>query len=403
MEKWYERGITGDPGMDAQIHWFLGQIISGLGDLAEMLDTASRIEPGNIESWYQEWNNSAIRIQNLAQASLEKGHRISAGELFLRASTYYRMADFFHIDPSQHKYLTAARNSVDCFVKGLSLKGTPVELIDIPYEKTTLTGYFFKCSGQTGKAPLVIAIPGGDAWAEENKYIADGAVDRGYHCLLINGPGQGLNIRDKNLPFRPDWEKVIIPVVDFVIADQEVDPNRMALFGNGLGGLLVTRAVAYEHRIKAGICNPGLYDLHEAYQDMMKTAPWGKALLSAIEESPEVYNETVRKLGESSPIFRVMFENAKWTFGADSSYDLHQKTYEYAYGEDISQIRCDMLIMESEDAEFGAGQAKKLFDQLTSPKEYIRFTLGEAASLQCQSGALSLSWQRMFDWLDEHL
>jgi dienelactone hydrolase len=212
-----------------------------------------------------------------------------------------------------------------------------------------------------------------------------------------------LSIRDKNLPFRPDWEKVITPVVDFVIADQEVDPKRIALFGNGLGGLLVTRAVAYEHRIKACICNPGIYDLHEAYQDMMKTAPWGKALLSAIETSPEAYNETVRKLEESSPIFQWMFENAKWTFGTESSYDLHMKTYEYAYRDDISQISCDMLIMDSEDAGFGAGQGKKLFDQLASPKDHMRFTQAEAASLQCQSGALSLSWQRMFDWLDEHL
>jgi alpha-beta hydrolase superfamily lysophospholipase len=276
-------------------------------------------------------------------------------------------------------------------------------MVEIPYEHTTLSGYFFRSHHAPQNPPLIIAIPGGDAWVEENKYIADGALARGYHCLLINGPGQGMAIREKNLPFRPDWENVIMPIVDYVLGELDLDTPRIALFGNGLGGLFVTRAVAYDDRIRAGISNPGLYDLHEAYLDYIKPTPWGDDLLSAMENDPNTYNKIIDRVEAQSPLVRWMFANARWTFGATSTHDLHLMTYDYAYGDDINRIQCPMLIMDGEDAGFGAGQAKRLYEKLSGIKEYMLFKEKDAASLQCQNSALSLSGQRMFDWLDEHL
>lgn len=49
------------------------------------------------------------------------------------------------------------------------------------------------------------------------------------------------------------------------------------------------------------------------------------------------------------------------------------------------------------------GQPKKVFDALTCPKKYILFTTEEDAEEHCQSGALALSNQRIFDWLDDTL
>ena len=47
------------------------------------------------------------------------------------------------------------------------------------------------------------------------------------------------------------------------------------------------------------------------------------------------------------------------------------------------------------------GQPKKIYDALTSSKKYILFTEEEGAEEHCQTGSLSLSNQRIFDWLDE--
>ena len=36
-------------------------------------------------------------------------------------------------------------------------------------------------------------------------------------------------------------------------------------------------------------------------------------------------------------------------------------------------------------------------------KDYLLFTEEDTALVHCQTGALAVATQRMFDWLDEHL
>ena len=92
---------------------------------------------------------------------------------------------------------------------------------------------------------------GFDGTAEELYYNrAVFAIKRGYHCLLFEGPGQGGVIRELNIPFRPNWETVVTPVVDFALKRKEVDPDAIALMGISFGGYLAPRAVAFEHRIR---------------------------------------------------------------------------------------------------------------------------------------------------------
>ena len=47
--------------------------------------------------------------------------------------------------------------------------------------------------------------------------LAVPAFKRGYNCLVYDGPGQGEMLRIKKVPFRPDWETVVTPVVDYVL------------------------------------------------------------------------------------------------------------------------------------------------------------------------------------------
>ncbi len=66
------------------------------------------------------------------------------------------------------------------------------------------------------------------------------------------------------VPFRHDWEAVITPVVDFLAARPDVDPARIALSGISQGGYWILRALAFEHRIAAGIADPGVMDVSTA-------------------------------------------------------------------------------------------------------------------------------------------
>ena len=66
---------------------------------------------------------------------------------------------------------------------------------------------------------------------------------------------------ERNVPFRYDWEHVITPVVDFLMARPDVDRQRIALYGISQAGYWVPRALAFEHRVAAGIADPGVIDV----------------------------------------------------------------------------------------------------------------------------------------------
>lgn len=60
-------------------------------------------------------------------------------------------------------------------------------------------------------------------------------------------------------------------------------------------------------------------------------------------------------------------------------------------------------ILDGTAEEFASGQAKKLYDALKCPKDYMLFTAEGTDLTHCQTGAPSVASQRMFDWLDEHI
>jgi pimeloyl-ACP methyl ester carboxylesterase len=91
-------------------------------------------------------------------------------------------------------------------------------------------------------------------------YGAAEAVALGYNALLFEGPGQGSMLHLRGIGFRPDWEAVITPVVDYLVGRPDVDPGRIALVGWSQGGALAARAAAFEHRLAALVLDPGVSD-----------------------------------------------------------------------------------------------------------------------------------------------
>ena len=68
--------------------------VSG-SELGECFATAHLIKDGDIESWLQEWQKTAAGVVAIARGCLARGHRVSAREAFLRATTYYEAAFFY--------------------------------------------------------------------------------------------------------------------------------------------------------------------------------------------------------------------------------------------------------------------------------------------------------------------
>jgi hypothetical protein len=135
-----------DPTFSLQLLRAIGETYYKGADIGECLSTAYRIKEGDFESWYTEWLNTAQRVHKYAENSLAAGHKISAHEAYLRASNYYRLAEFFLMDPEDPRIQTTWGNSKECFRKAAELFSPPivVEPVEIPYEQTTLPGYFYK-------------------------------------------------------------------------------------------------------------------------------------------------------------------------------------------------------------------------------------------------------------------
>jgi len=395
-----------DPQFAYQLRRTIGHTFYGGADIGECIATAHRITEGDFESWYQEWLKTADRVCAIADSCLADGHLVSAREAYLRASNYYRAAEFYlHGDPSDPRILETWGKSRDCFATAAELLPFPVEAVEIPYENTTIPGYLFLVDDSGIPRPTLILHTGYDGTLEELYFDgALAAVRRGYNCLAFEGPGQGRVIREQHITFRPDWENVVTPVVDYALTRPEVDPDRIALMGLSLGGYLAPRAAAYEHRIAACIANSGVYDCFENVAAGFHQSP--EELKEYLTQDPSGFDEMISQEETSNTELRWLVEQGMWVFGVDSPHEWALTWVDYAMkdneGEDIAHlITCPTLVCDSETDRSVAGQAEKLYDHLTCTKEYMLFTSEDAAEEHCQVGASALSHQHIFDWLDE--
>ena len=92
------------------------------------------------------------------------------------------------------------------------------------------------------------------------------AIARGCNAITFDGPGEGASLHRQHLYFRADWEKVVTPVVDWLVARPEVDTDKIALQGISQGGYWAPRAAAFEHRLSALVADPGVMRVASSWE-----------------------------------------------------------------------------------------------------------------------------------------
>jgi pimeloyl-ACP methyl ester carboxylesterase len=396
---WYELGMMVDPILDQTLLFYLAMTWSGQADVGECLETASRVNTNDPDSWSIEWTKTADKLRLLAELAERQNHHISAGQIYLRAATYYTAALHRQNNPEDPIVKKNTQLAATYFIKAMHLLGEPVERVLIPYENTTLPGYYFRSPIARGPAPVIIVHQGRDGWAMHCKYIADAAVARGYNCLLIDGPGQGEVLRLQGLPFRYDWENVITPVVDYLITRQDVDTSRIGLMGLSMGGSLAPRAVAFEKRIKVCVANPGVLAWPEVVSDFLGQID--PRLSDLWLKNPEEFNAVIRGISAQVPVVDWGMRDMLWKHAAGTPAELMMKMQEYSVRPVVKNITCRMLVMDGAVDDFSQGKA--LFDALNCPKEYMFFGADDPALQHCQVGAQAWSSESLFDWIDGNL
>ena len=384
----------------------LGSVYRQAADVGEVLTTVDRIHDGKARSWVQEWTATADRLAQEAAASAAASHAHSAAGQYLRASLYYSVATY-SADGTGDPGLFASlwekhRAAWDRFVDLDDFGGAAAERIEIPYEGTTLPGYFFR-SGAAGEPRRTLIFNNGSdgsvvgAWTDG---IAS-ALARGWNAMTFDGPGQNAALVRQGLAFRPDWEKVITPVVDFLSDRADVDREKLALLGVSQAGYWVPRALAFEHRIAAGVTDPGVVDVSTTVLGhlphmMIK-------LLEAGER--EKFDRDMEWTLKISPSTRSLLALRMRPYGVSAAYDFFSFARDYALTDEvIAQISTPVLVTDPDNEQFWPGQSRELFDKLPGEtKAIIAFTQEEGADSHCEPVASGLRGERIFDWLNERV
>ena len=379
----------------------MGHTAYGGADIGECLATAYQIKDSDAESWYVEWRKIADRVRASADESRSGGHTVSPREAYLRAANYYRTAAvFLPVNPNDPRIGATWERSRACFGAAAQLFSPPFEAVEIPYEGTTLPGYFYRVDERGAARPTVI-VHGGLGATHEELYFAGvaGALRRGYNCLAFEGPGQGRVLRQQRLPMRPDWERVITPVVDYALTRSEIAPCRMILMGFDLGGYLAARAAAFEGRLAACLIVHGLFDVYEWMMTQMPRLLRGH---NAQADHP-IVDMAIQALMRFDSTRRWKFTHGIWACRASSLQAWLRLIGNYTLAGVAGKITCPTLILDSERDHRLHGQAWKVYKALSCPKTYLRFMAEEGAGVHCPVGGSVVCDQRIFDWLDETL
>jgi dipeptidyl aminopeptidase/acylaminoacyl peptidase len=378
--------------MDFYFAWILSHQSEGGSAFGECFYAAAQVKDGDPESWYAAWTAIARRVESQATQALEKGHRVSAREAYLRAFTYYQSAVIF-IRPRDPRLRDAWQKAQWCFRQAAAQFSPPIEPIQIPFEGKSLPGYFLRANEENEKTPTLIMIGGGETCVEELYFwVGPAGVRRGYRVLLVDLPGQGSTPFD-GLFFRADSEVPIKAVVDYALTRPEVDPQRLAIFGISGGGYMVSRAVTFEKRIQACIASAPIIDIYR-----LATAE----IPPALQKAPAFVGDALVKLsGLISPLPVIAVEKLCWQAGVSKISDALEIARQ-ARVERIDEITCPVLCMVGEgESEEQMAQARAFYNALKRPKELHIFTAADGADAHCQINNLSLMQQVLFDWLDE--
>ena len=372
----------------------------GGSEIGEILATANQIHEDDFESWYLSWQRTAERVEMLAADARDQGHYVSAGQAFLRASNYYRTAEFF-LAPSDRRRMAAFEKSRTTFWQFLELSGLCVERVSLPYEGTTLPGYFYRVDDSRTPRRTLLALGGFDSTGEELYFFAAAAaLQRGYNVLTFEGPGQGEPLRVQHLPARPDYEAPVRAAVDYLWARPEVDRDHIALMGSSLGGYYAPRAAAFEPRVKALISHGVFFDW---WATQTKTKP-ALGFLLGKWKSPRGIQAVLNVAMRFNSELRWSVKNAMWVLGVQNPVEMIREIQRYSLKDVAGLIRQPTLILHGEKDHFiPREQADLFYAALKAPKTLRVFTEEEGAEEHCQLGNIGLLHQVLFDWLDETL
>lgn len=359
------------PWLTYQFRRGLGETQEGGGAVSECFLAASRMSPGDYDSWNREWMRVGDQNWDRGIKAEKNGHTQTAKNCFLRAADYYRQAEFY-LEPDAPDRLPTFEKMEACSHKFLQYLNPPGEIVDIPYEDgKPICGYFVRAPFPGDRMPALICFGGLDSIKDEMWFMqAHGALQRGISVLMVDLPGQGGTLRRHGLAARPDTEVPVGACVDWLLSRDDVDPDRIACAGSSMGGYYAARAACYEHRLAACIAHGAIWSVHEMWGD--KDESFGLAM------------------------------HIKWVMGADTMAEALETSRAFALEGHLDHMKCPLLVLHGGHDVLTVSAATQVHDYAVSKGVNSTLRLlqpDETGAEHCQHDNPTIGQEIMNDWL----
>jgi dienelactone hydrolase len=339
-----------------------------------------RVRQNEPQAWREEWRAMGELVERRADAALAQGHKITAGDYYLRAGIYHYNAERF-ISPGPEKRAQGEK-AYHCWHTGIRLREPTIEFVEVPYEKTTLPALFMKASA-TRPAPTVVVVNGMDNAKEMSIFFAGREfARRGFNTLALDGPGMGETRRIRDMPSRYDYEVPGTAAFDYLAKRPDVDARRIAIFGYSFGGYYSSRIAAFEKRYAACVA------------------------LSALHWDLADWQEKIRQKNASSPttVAQSNFQ-FRWVVGAATAEDGIAIAKKFSLKDVAKNITCPFLVTHGgNDRVVPVENAQKLYDAVGSTTKTIKiFKTEEGGAEHAHVDNRQIGIDFAADWLEGHM
>ena len=405
--------LFSDQGFNYSALTALGAAGYGVTEVGEVLTAVNAINA--VGATYDTYTDTFLSWgDKLAEQSAQATDAVTKGELALRASDYYAQALFYVLgttEPGRELAIyQACRASWDVFAGTVK---PAVQKLLIAYRGGHFPAWLFQPDRSNQPRPTLILTNGSDGqnveiWA----YGAAAGLQRGWNVLIYEGPGQGSTLFEQKIPFTDKWEEVVTPIVDRLVRHPSVDPRRIVLTGLSMGGDLAPRAAAFEHRLAALVCEPGVTSPWLGFSAPFRATitadkaatndTWNtKTVPALMKPGAEAARYTLAKRYE--PFGAAVLDAVRQGQLPTDIWTPSQIIQKLDITSTAPRITAPTLIINYEDEQFYPGQAQQLYSLITAPKDYVTLTAAEGANLHCSPMAPQRHNEVIFDWLENTL
>ena len=195
------------------------------------------------------WRKKAEHDEALAKTAEKNGFKMTALEHYDHAVEAYRMAQhpiYFDDNPVKIYLTNKLKEMVD---RRSALAPYPIERVEVPFDDGKTISCLLHLLPDRRKAPCVIYVPGMDQTKEYFPRVMNSlGVNRGMHVISMDGPGQGNSNIQKIRAVADNYERAGAAVIDYLEKREEVDSNKIGIYGVSMGSYWSLRLASYDNR-----------------------------------------------------------------------------------------------------------------------------------------------------------